>query len=73
MKRHSPSLALVVLTSVGFRAPTAEPQMEFQRRGEGIVFEPYASNILPVTPSIQHDDAVAACSSGFVWMAQRAA
>jgi len=69
MRRHSIFLSLVAgfaITSAMCRAQSAEQRVEIQRRGETIVLEPYAPNILRVTLSLQHDAAVAGPGYGFV-------
>jgi alpha-D-xyloside xylohydrolase len=69
MKRYS----LLVLSLAGvFLVPSiclcqaADRRLEIERKGETIVLEPYARNILRVTLSLQHDNAVAKPGYGFI-------
>jgi alpha-D-xyloside xylohydrolase len=69
MKRFS--IALAVLAGIVFTAAAALAQnpaqrLELDRRGETIVLEPYAPNILRVTLSLQREPAQAAPGYGFV-------
>jgi alpha-D-xyloside xylohydrolase len=69
MRGHSVFISLLagfVITSAMCRARSAEQRVEIQRRGETVVLEPYAPNILRVTLSLQHDAAVAGPGYGFV-------
>src|SRR5580704_10332798 len=45
---------------------SADQHLEIDRKGEAIVLEPYAPNILRVTLSLQHDNALAKPGFGFV-------
>jgi alpha-D-xyloside xylohydrolase len=47
-------------------AQSPSQRLELDRKGETIVLEPYAPNILRVTISLKHDPAVAAPGFGFV-------
>jgi alpha-D-xyloside xylohydrolase len=65
------SSALVVLAGIALTAACAQAQspsqrLEIDRKGETIVLEPYAPNILRVTLSLKHEPAVAAPGYGFV-------
>ena len=69
MKRYSSFLALfvaIVLTAACLQAQSGGQRLELDRKGETIVLEPYAPNILRVTLSLQHDPAVAKPGYGFV-------
>jgi alpha-D-xyloside xylohydrolase len=54
------------LTALGSYAQTPGQRLELDRKGETIVLEPYAPNILRVTLSLQHDPAVAKPGYGLV-------
>ncbi len=69
MKDYSAVLALfagIVLTAVSAPAQNPSQRLELDRKGETIVLEPYAPNILRVTLSLKHEPAVAAPGYGFV-------
>ena len=69
MKRYSvllPFLAGIVLTSTTCPAQISDQRVEIDRKGETIVLEPYAPNILRVTLSLKHEPAVAKPGYGFV-------
>ena len=69
MQRYSSVLVLVfliVLTSAVSTAQNPGQRLELDRKGETIVLEPYAPNILRVTLSLQHDSAVAKPGYGLV-------
>ena len=69
MKRYSvllPFLAGIVLTSATCPAQKSDQHVELDRKGETIVLEPYAPNILRVTLSLKHEPAVAKPGYGFV-------
>ena len=69
MHRFSAVLTLVagiVLTVTPSPAQTPSQRLELDRKGETIVLEPYAPNILRVTLSLKHDPAVAAPGYGFI-------
>jgi alpha-D-xyloside xylohydrolase len=69
MKRFSLALAVlagIVLTVVGALAQSPSQRLELDRKGETIVLEPYAPNILRVTLSLKHDPALAAPGYGFI-------
>src|SRR6266568_2542906 len=69
MKRYSalvPLFAGIVLFSAGALAQNPSLHLELDRKGETIVLEPYAPNILRVTLSLQHDPALAKPGFGFV-------
>jgi alpha-D-xyloside xylohydrolase len=59
-------LAGIVLTAASVPAQSPSQRLELDRKGETIVLEPYAPNILRVTLSLKHDPAVAAPGYGFV-------
>ena len=68
MKRYS-SLALSIATLLlvsAFCEGQLSSRMEIDRKGETIVLEPYAPNIVRVTLSLQHDNALAKPGYGFV-------
>ena len=56
----------IVLTVVSASAQSPSQRLELDRKGETIVLEPYAPNILRVTLSLKHDPAVAAPGYGFI-------
>ena len=67
MQRFLSVLALVTgitLTAVCSRAQNPSQRLELDRRGETIVLEPYAPNILHVTLSLQPESALAAPGYG---------
>ena len=69
MKRYSGFLALfagIALTGVCTQAQSTSQQFELDRKGETIVLEPYAPNVLRVTLSLQHDPAVAKPGYGLI-------
>jgi alpha-D-xyloside xylohydrolase len=69
MNRHSFLLAIVygvALTAACAVAQNPGQRMELDRKGETIVLEPYAPNILRVTLSLRRDAATAAPGYGFV-------
>jgi alpha-D-xyloside xylohydrolase len=69
MKMRSGFLALcagIALTGVCVQAQDASQRLEIDRKGETIVLEPYAPNILRVTLSLQHDPAVAKPGYGLI-------
>ncbi|HET7922319.1 MAG TPA: alpha-glucosidase, partial [Gammaproteobacteria bacterium] len=59
-------ISSVVLTASCFAAQPQGQRLELDRKGETIVLEPYAPNILRVTLSLEHNPAVAAPGYGFV-------
>src|SRR5579859_1751832 len=68
MKRYSSlalSIAILLLVSA-FCEGQLPGRMEIGRKGETIVLEPYAPNILRVPLSLQHDNALARPGYGFV-------
>jgi alpha-D-xyloside xylohydrolase len=69
MQRFSAVIALfagIVLTVASALAQTPAQRLVLDRKGETIVLEPYAPNILRVTLSLKHDPAVAAPGYGFI-------
>ncbi len=69
MHRFSAALAVfagIVLTGAGLPAQTPGQRLELDRKGETIVLEPYAPNILRVTLSLKREPALAAPGYGFV-------
>src|SRR5580692_11094373 len=54
------------LTALGLHGQSGGQRLELDRKGETIVLEPYAPNILRVTLSLQHDPAVAQPGYGFI-------
>ena len=69
MQRFFAILALVAgitLTAVGSRAQNPSQRLELDRKGETIVLEPYAPNILRVTLSLQRESALAAPGYGIL-------
>ena len=58
--------AVPALCSVFSSAQLPVPRLELDRKGETIVLEPYAPNILRVTLSLQHEPAVAKPGYGVV-------
>ena len=56
----------IALTINGVQAQGSSQKLELDRKGETIVLEPYAPNIVRVTLSLQHDPAVAKPGYGFV-------
>jgi alpha-D-xyloside xylohydrolase len=69
MKRYSIIVTLVawlVLGTVNCLAQNSGQRMELDRKGQTIVLEPYAPNILRVTLSLKHESAVAKPGYGFV-------
>jgi alpha-D-xyloside xylohydrolase len=69
MKRFSTVTALlagIVLTAAGALAQSPSQRLELDRKGETIVLEPYAPNILRVTISLKHDPALASPGYGFI-------
>jgi alpha-D-xyloside xylohydrolase len=69
MKRYSFALGLIVLMGLlptpSF-AQDSTQRLELDRKGETIVLEPYAPNIVRVTLSLKHEPALAAPGYGFV-------
>ena len=59
-------LAFAGITTATSVAQDSAERLALDRKGETIVLEPYAPNILRVTLSMQHDAAVAAAGYGFV-------
>jgi hypothetical protein len=59
-------LAGIVFTAAGLQAQSPSQRLELDRKGETIVLEPYAPNILRVTLSLKRDLALAAPGFGFV-------
>jgi alpha-D-xyloside xylohydrolase len=69
MQRFSSALAVlagIALTAGCALAQSPSQRLEIDRKGETIVLEPYAPNILRVTLSLKQDPAVAAPGYGFV-------
>jgi alpha-D-xyloside xylohydrolase len=67
MSRSSAVLSLLVCMSVaGAYAQGSSQRLEIDRRGETIVLEPYAPNILRVTLSLKKEATVSAPGYGFV-------
>jgi len=69
MRRPLAVVALVAAftsTAVCSRAQNPSPRLELNRTGETIVLEPYASNILRVTLSLQRESALATPGYGLV-------
>ena len=66
MHRLSVTLLGLALTVPSLRAQAPAQPLELDRKGETIVLEAYAPNILRVTLSLQHDPAVAKPGYGFV-------
>src|SRR5579862_4556166 len=69
MKRYSLlalSLAGLVVVPVVCTAQSADQRLEIDRKGQTIILEPYAPNILRVTLSLQRDNALAKPGYGFV-------
>jgi len=75
MERFTSVLAVfagIALTAASLPAQSPSQRLELDRKGETIVLEPYAPNILRVTLSLKHDPAVAAPGFGFVASANAA-
>ena len=69
MRRYSAVLAAatgVALSAAGLMAQNPAQRLELDRKGETIVLEPYAPNIVRVTLSLNRERAVAAPGYGFV-------
>jgi alpha-D-xyloside xylohydrolase len=69
MQRPSATLAVltaIVLAAAGAVAQNPAQRLELDRKGETIVLEPYAPNILRVTLSLKHDAALAGPGYGLV-------
>jgi alpha-D-xyloside xylohydrolase len=69
MQRFSSVLAVIagiVLTTASVPAQSPGQRLELDRKGETIVLEPYAPNILRVTLSLSREPALAAPGFGFV-------
>ena len=69
MKRHSVILLLLaasMLVAVSSPAQNPGQRLELDRKGETIVLEPYAPNILRVTLSLKKEPAVAAPGYGLI-------
>ncbi len=60
------ALTGIVLTCTGLLAQAPSQRLELDRKGETIVLEPYAPNILRVTLSLKREPALAAPGYGFV-------
>jgi alpha-D-xyloside xylohydrolase len=83
MQRLSAALAVfagIILTTNSAIAQNPSQRLEIDRKGETIVLEPYAPNILRVTLSLKREPALAAPGYGFVgapaadgWSATRTA
>ena len=56
----------LALAAFGSYGQTPGQRLELDRKGETIVLEPYAPNIVRVTLSLQHDPAVAKPGYGLV-------
>ena len=56
----------LTLTAVNATAQSPTQRLELDRKGETIVLEPYAPNILRVTLSLKHDPALAAPGPGIL-------
>ncbi len=56
----------MVLAGSGLQVYAQASHLELDRKGETIVLEPYAPNIVRVTLSLQHDPALAKPGYGFV-------
>src|SRR5262249_24248222 len=54
------------LTSLGLYGQNSQQRLELDRKGQTIVLEPYAPNILRVTLSLQREPALAKPGYGFV-------
>ncbi len=59
-------LAISAVASAGLAAQTTAPRLQLDRKGETIVLEPYAPNIVRVTLSLKREPALAAPGYGFV-------
>src|SRR6516164_330920 len=60
MKRHKWLIAIFVMAALGVSAAQSpQSRLELDRKGQTIVLEPYAPNILRVTLSLQRGPAVA--------------
>jgi len=69
MQRFSSALAVLAGIALSAACATAQnpgQRLEIDRKGETIVLEPYAPNILRVTLSLKHEPALAAPGYGFV-------
>lgn len=69
MKRYSAVLAVIagiVLLSASCMAQNTAQRLELDRKGETIVLEPYAPNVVRVTLSLKREPAVKAPGYGFV-------
>jgi hypothetical protein len=69
MKRYSSlvlSFAVTLLAPAISPSQAADQRLEIDRKGETIILEPYAPNILRVTLSLQHENALAKPGYGFV-------
>lgn len=58
--------AAIVFTSVSAAPQSAGSQLELDRKGETIVLEPFAPNIVRITLSLQRDNALAKPGYGFI-------
>src|SRR5271165_2402021 len=58
--------AVIVFTATSAPAQSSGRRLELDRKGETIVLEPYAPNILRVTLSLKREPAVAGPGYGFV-------
>ncbi len=69
MRRYSAIAVLVagfLFTAVAAKAQSPTQQLELDRKGETIVLEPYAPNIVRVTLSLQKEHALAAPGYGLI-------
>ncbi len=69
MHRFPAALAVfagIAFTGAGLQAQSPSQRLELDRKGETIVLEPYAPNILRVTLSLKREPALAAPGYGFV-------
>src|ERR1700735_2694315 len=64
--RFAPLAAIAVLVPSFVAAQAQQQRLEIDRKGETIVLEPYAPNILRVTLSLQHDAALRAPGYGVI-------
>ena len=69
MKRYSLLVlsftGMLLIPSIGL-GQSSDQRLELDRKGETIILEPYAPNILRVTLSLQRDNALAKPGYGFV-------
>ncbi|MGA8741569.1 MAG: glycoside hydrolase family 31 protein, partial [Terracidiphilus sp.] len=69
MKRYSSlalSFAVILLAPAMSPCQSAAQRLELDRKGQTIILEPYAPNILRVTLSLQRDNALAKPGYGFI-------